>query len=625
MSGSRSEGNAAVRPANGYEDILSDSIRKFCGNLDEITLRTLLSQVVLVKLDVGSTLYRQGEPGTSMHIVLSGRLQVRVNMSDGSARILAYPQPGDAVGEIAMLTGAGRAATVVAVRDTTLGMLDQSSIEKLVGQYPGTFRNIAQMIIGRLTGAQEHVTRQQRTRTIMLAPLHRSADIGRFAYQLRHALLRFGSVLHLNSITAAQRLGGTDEENYGRMLDDSEREYDFVILESDPAPSSWTRICYGYADRIALLADVTMGPAVTELERWMFEVVGADRSYADIELVLLHTQSTFPRQTREWLAPRRVKRHHHARANDDVSVSRVARFLSDNALGLVLAGGGARGFAHLGAIRALHECGIAVDAVGGTSFGALAATGLARGLDDDQIFDELCKAFSYDDPLGDYTIPIVSLVRGEHLDRILQSHLPMDIEDLWLPFFAVSSDLSENQPRIHERGPLWRGVRASISLPAILPPVLENGHLLIDGGVLNNLPVDVMREKIRGPIVAVDLAVERGYGAAHRAVPSGADYIKSRLLPGRRPIEAPTVSRVILQVTTMASRKEVERARKLADIYLNPPLGNFDSLDWGRMREIVDVGYHHSLPRVEEWLRRNPLRQNVANFAAAWRSGLSDR
>lgn len=608
---------------DGYEDILTDAVTRFCGKLDDETLQGLLARVIPVRLGVGSTLYRQGEPGTSMHIVLSGRLQVRVGMTDGNERIVAYPQPGDAVGEMSMLTDAGRAATVVAVRDTMLGMIDRADIETVVGKDPRAFHNIAKMIIARLTGAQGHIARKQGTRTVMLVPIHQSADIASFASGLRQALLPFGSVLHLNSRTAAQRLGGATEENYGRMLDDCERAYDFVLLETDRTPSSWTRICYGYADKIALLADATMGPEVTELERWMFEKVGADRSYADVELVLIHRDSTLPTRTHMWLAPRGVKRHFHVRIGDGDSVGRVARFLSDNALGLVLAGGGARGFAHLGAIRALHQCGIAVDAIGGASFGALVATGLGRGLGDEQIFEELQRAFSYDDPLSDYTIPIVSLVRGEHLDDILRTRLPMDIEDLWLPYFAVSSDLSANQVRVHERGPLWRAVRASISLPAILPPVLENGHLLIDGGVLNNLPVDVMREMMRGPIVAVDLAVEREYGASHEFVPSGTEYIKSRLLPGRRPIDAPTVSRVILQVTTMASRKEVERARQLADIYLNPPLGDYDFLDWGSMREIEDVGYQHSLPRVQDWLRRNPRYQTRDAAAAAWRRGLA--
>jgi predicted acylesterase/phospholipase RssA len=249
---------------------------------------------------------------------------------------------------------------------------------------------------------------------------------------------------------------------------------------------------------------------------------------------------------------------------------------------------------------------------------------LARAGDEGQTFDELWRAFSRDDPLDDYTIPIVSLICGEHLDRLLETHMPMDMEDLWLPFFAVSSNISENQVKVHQSGPVWRAVRASISLPAILPPVLENGNLLIDGGVLNNLPVDVMREQMRGPIVAVDLAVTRETRSNVDVVPTGSEYIKSRLLPGRIPIEAPTASRVIMQVTTIASRREVERARRLADLYLNPQLGDYDFLDWGKMREIVDVGYRHSLPKVQDWLRRHPLYQNQASVAAAWRHGLTN-
>jgi predicted acylesterase/phospholipase RssA/CRP-like cAMP-binding protein len=611
-----------VRHLKGYADILADALARFCGELDDETLQALLVRVGLVRLRVGDMLYRQGEAGTSMHIVLTGRLQVRVAMTDGSERVVAYPQPGDAVGEMALFTGAGRAATVIAIRDTTLGVLDRADIEALVARQPHVFYNVAQMIIARLTGAQGHTPRRRGTRTVMLVPLHRSADIERFAPELRQALLRFGSVLHLDSRAAARRLATGENEEYGRLLDECERSYDFVLLEADATPSAWSRTCYGYADRIALVADAAMGPAVTELERWIFGEIGANRSYADVELVLVHRNSAQPNRTRDWLALRQVKRHHHVRAEESASIARVARFLSNNAVALVLAGGGARGFAHLGVIRALHECGITVDAVGGASFGALAATGLARGLDDRQIFEEQRLAFSRDDPLGDYTIPIVSLVRGEHLNRILQAHLPMDIEDLWLPFFAISSDLSANQVRVHESGPLWRAIRASVSLPAILPPALESGHLLIDGGVLNNLPVDVMRDRVRGPIIAVDLAVERERGAEHKTVPSGMEYIKSRLLPGRKSIEAPTLSRVILQVTTLASRKEVENARRLADLYLNPPLGDYDFLDWSSMREIVEVGYRHSMPQVRDWVRRYPQHHGRTGFAAAWRQGL---
>jgi predicted acylesterase/phospholipase RssA len=300
-----------------------------------------------------------------------------------------------------------------------------------------------------------------------------------------------------------------------------------------------------------------------------------------------------------------VIRHHHVRIARGEDMGRLARSLSNNTVAVVLAGGGARGFAHLGVMRALREAGLPVDAVGGASFGALAATGLARGLSHEQIFAEQHHAFTQEDPLNDYTIPIVSLVGGQRLDSILEKYLPMDIEDLWLPFFAISSDLSANQVRVHDRGPLWRAIRASVSVPGVLPPALEDGHLLVDGGILNNLPVDVMRERMRGRIIAVDLAVGHEFTLATKEIPRGFEYLASRVLPWREPLDAPTISRVIIKATTLASRKEVGNARKAADLYLTPPVEAYDFLDWHCLREIVDVGYAYALPRVEAWGRQH--------------------
>jgi predicted acylesterase/phospholipase RssA/CRP-like cAMP-binding protein len=606
-----------------YADILTGALARLCGESNEEILADLLANVSVVRLRVGDILYRQGDPGDNMHVVLSGRLQVRVSMPDGGERIVAYPQPGDAVGEMAVLSGSCRAATIIAVRDTTLAMIERAAIDGLVAGSPAVFSNIARMIISRLTGVSGHIGRRSGARTVMLVPLHRSAGMDSFASGLRQALLRFGSVLHLDSRSAQQRFGIPANPDYGRHLDACENAYDFLLLEADPEPTQWGRACLGYADKVVMLADGAMEPALTAMDRWLLSGAGPNSPFADIELVLFYRNDATPTRTHLWLAPRQVQRHHHVRAGNEDDIARVARFLSGNAVALVLAGGGARGFAHLGVIRALHEAGIAIDAIGGASFGALAATGLARGLTDLESLEEQRIAFSREDPLGDYTIPIMSLVRGEHLNDVLQSHLPMDIEDLWLPFFAVSSDLSANKVRVHDRGPLWRAIRASVSLPAILPPTLENGHLLVDGGVLNNLPVDIMRERVRGPIIAVDLAIDPRHDHAPTAIPSGLDYLKSLILPGKPSIEAPTVSRVILQVTTMASRKEVQNARKLADLYLNPPLGHYDFLDWSSMREIAETGYRHSLPQIREWLRQRPLLKDHAASVRGWQRSVA--
>lgn len=603
-----------------YTDILSNALIGLCGSLAPEALNSLLSQVELVQLDVGETLYRQGDFGETMHVVLTGRLEIRVRREDGEERVLAYPQPGEVVGEIALLAGSPRAATVVAVRDTLLGALQRSALEALVTEDPSVFSRVARMIITRLTGGQGHIACRPGARTIALVPLHDSLDREGFGRDLRNALLRFGSVLHLDSRSAAIRCSAQGEPDYGRLLDDCERAFDYLILEGDSRPSHWSRRCYGYADHILLIADASCPPASTELERWLREQGSGNGGRADVALVLVHPSGATPKATREWLAERDVARHYHVVMDDKPGMARLARFLTGNAVALVLAGGGARGFAHLGVIRALREFGVPIDAVGGSSFGALAATGLARDLEDEQILDEQHFAFTRDDPLSDYTVPIVSLIRGQRLNHILRRHLPMDIEDLWLPFFAVSSDLSANQMRVHERGALWEAIRASVSLPGILPPALEQGHLLIDGAVLNNLPVDIMRERVRGKVIAVNLAVEKEFTLDQEEVPRAWDYLTSRLMPWRQPVDAPTISRVILKATTLASQKELGNARKLADFYLNPPVGGFDFLDWGRLREIVDVGYTYALPRVAEWVQAHPRLQDRYRFSRGWRS-----
>lgn len=606
-----------------HAELLVWAIKQLCGALDETTLPYLLERITLRRLADGEILYRQGDSGEQMHVVLNGRLQVRVASPEGEESVVAHAQPGDVVGEMAVFSGSGRAATIAAVRDSTLGVIDRADIEALAVRFPQVFFNVTRMIVQRLTGTAGRIARRSGTRSVTILPLHHSAGIAGFCIRLRTALLRFGSVLHLDAQAARRRFDGENWTDYGRHLEACEDAHDFLLLEGTPGTSPWNSICRSHADRIILLADAAHAPELTETECELQSGANDIRRGRTIDLVLVHPGQTLPNGTRRWLAHRRIDCHYHVRRDSDSDIARIARVLSGHAISLVLAGGGARGFAHLGVIRALGEAGIEIDAIGGASFGALTATGIARGLSDAESLEEQRHAFALEDPLGDYTLPIMSLVRGEHLDRILQTRLPMDIEDLWLPFFAVSSNLTTSQVNVHDRGPLWQAIRASVSLPAILPPSLQNGQLLIDGGVLNNLPVDVMRERVRGPIIAVDLAVDRTGHTEHTSIPGPFDYLKSHLLPGRHATEAPTVSRVILQLTTMASRREVRNTRKLADLYLNPPLGNYDFLDWGRMREIADIGYRHTLPHIRNWLRRHPHLQSRKTGIRARQYGMT--
>ncbi len=189
-----------------------------------------------------------------------------------------------------------------------------------------------------------------------------------------------------------------------------------------------------------------------------------------------------------------MRLHHHLRLGDDTSLEQVARRLTGTSIDLVLGGGGARGWAHVGVIRAFEEAGIPIDAIAGTSMGGLVAAASALGLRWQEIQD-LARQWSSQHRLFDYTLPFVSFFTGRKITELLQDIAgDVQVEDLWGGFFCVSSSLTRAKPVVHRRGPLWKAMRATMSLPALLPPVPEESELLIDGGYLINMPTGLMRD-----------------------------------------------------------------------------------------------------------------------------------
>ncbi len=252
-------------------------------------------------------------------------------------------------------------------------------------------------------------------------------------------------------------------------------------------------------------------------------------------LVLLQPPPDKPIQgTARWLANRRIDFHVHVRRDQPDDLSRVTRIISGNALGLVLAGGAARGFAHLGVHRAMLELGLPIDWIGGTSIGAIMAAAIAAPVSAEETFKLCRKSFVDGKPFSDFTIPMMSLIRGRRMDAMLRQHLDYRIEDLPIPFYCVSCNLDNGSTNLHESGDLPAALRASAALPGIIPPAVVNQRLTIDGAVVNNLPVDVMRQKPVSRIIAVDLgsAEPMMVDYAIRTLPLGHF---SRPLPAFRP------------------------------------------------------------------------------------------
>jgi len=319
----------------------------------------------------------------------------------------------------------------------------------------------------------------------------------------------------------------------------------------------------------------------------------------ECELVRLHRgEYKNVRDTRLLLGTGLISRHHHICQSDLDGLPRLARYLAGRAVGLVLAGGGARGFAHIGAIRAIRERGIQIDHVGGTSMGAIIAAFVAMGMNDDEVEETSRHVFLIERPMRDYTIPLLSLIKGRRIDRLLKKYTSeREIPDLWLNYFCVSASLTTNQQVIHEEGELWRAIRASVSLPGILPPTVRDGELLVDGGLVNNLPVDVMMAKGVGRTIALDLQGDvQQLTVRGTELPGGAAFLKQKLLPfAGEEADAPLgIFEVILRSSLLGSANQSEHNKSVADLYLNPPVEKFGLLQFGTFDEIVQTGYDHA-------------------------------
>jgi predicted acylesterase/phospholipase RssA len=314
--------------------------------------------------------------------------------------------------------------------------------------------------------------------------------------------------------------------------------------------------------------------------------------------------AALPVGTESWLAERAVESCIHVRRSREADIARLGRILTGRAIAVVLSGGGAKGFAHLGVLRALGERGIPVDMIGGTSMGSVIAAGYAMSIQPRELTALSKRLFATHKPFREYTLPLVSLFRGRRLDRMLREQTgETRIEDLWIGYFCVSTDLTAAEPHIHTSGCLFTAVRSSIAIPGILPPVVEGDRLLVDGGVVNNLPADAMRQLCRGKLIAVDVAPKRDVelGPGFSEYPSPWQVLWNRLWPfgGRRRIQA--IPQIMARTTMLSSIHRVNAVKTGADYYLRPPVEQFGMLEFDAIDRIVESGYRYALESTEGW------------------------
>jgi len=316
-----------------------------------------------------------------------------------------------------------------------------------------------------------------------------------------------------------------------------------------------------------------------------------------VDLVLLHPAGlAHPSGSEDWVATMRPARLFHLRNGSDGDADRLARVLTGQSVGLVLSGGGARAYAHIGAIRALHEHKVPIDFVGGVSMGGIIAAGLAMGWDDPEMEMRIRKAFVATSPLDDIAFPMIAMTRGEKVSERLVEHFDdRYIADLWLPFFCLSANLTTGAYQLHKSGLVREALRASISLPGVLPPVTSGNDVLVDGAVVKNYPADVMRAMQLGPIVGVDV----GRGRSIEAKDVQPLSIWRWLLSGDWRRGPPIVS-LLIRSATVRGGPEVAQSHAVTDVLVLPEVDNIEIRDWkGGFDHGVKAGYDATLEALD--------------------------
>jgi NTE family protein len=446
--------------------------------------------------------------------------------------------------------------------------------------------------------------------SMALIPITASVVARPFGEQLAQQLQRLGRVCVIDAASLDRDMGQpglahcptSDTEANRRIalhLNQIEAEHEHVLLLADDGPSTWTQRCIQHSDELLLLANANEPPALhpTEVQCLMGR---SSRAQSGEILVLLHpADRKRPQGTQAWLARRPVTGHLHIRPELARDMGRLARIQSRTAIGLVLAGGGARGCAHLGMYRALQEQGIEVDCVGGTSIGSVMAALVASDQTLDTVMPVARQVFG-SKPTGDFNIiPMISLLAGKRLRRIINQAISdllgeaAQIEDLWKTYYCVASNYSQAREQVVKSGNLTQALLASIAIPGVLPPVPHEGDLLCDGATFNNFPVDVMRGMHGvGQVIGCDLSVGRPRPIKHTEAPSSWALLRDRFRPvKKRRYRFPSLMVYLLNVTVLYSNSRKTEAKRLTDLYLNPPLHRVGMLAWERFDRIVIQGH----------------------------------
>lgn len=545
------------------------------------------SEATWFSLPGGAVLFETGEPADHLFVVRTGRLGAFRHEEGSEPRFLGVIRPGEPVGEMALIGETAHTARVVALRDSEIFALPREVFEEAAEEDPAVITELARLMLSRTRsgGRPERGTAGEPS-VFGFIPASEPLSLRPIVDQIAHEIRKLGYLVDVIGSEA----GRAPTEWFSQV----EHAHDFVLYVAEAGDLGWRQVVSRQVDRLFRVGRGDRPPPASQHPLAASSALEAQQL---VDLILLQpARARRPHGSQVWTSAVRPARLFHMRRDNRSDAARLARTITGQSVGLVLSGGGARAYAHVGAIRALHERRTPIDFVGGVSMGAIIAAAVAMGWDDVELDERLRKAFVVSSPLDDIAFPLLAMTRGEKVVERLEEHFgDVEIPDLWLPFFCVSSNLTTGGYHLHRSGRLVTALRASIALPGVLPPATIDDDVLVDGAVLKNFPTDVMKAFHLGPVIGVDVTRGRSITAEDVARPSS---VWRWLLSGDWRKGPPIVS-LLMRAATVSSGRDLVAAREATDLLITPGVQGVEIRDWEAYEPAVRAGYEAAIKAID--------------------------
>jgi NTE family protein len=570
----------ATPVADAEPEVATSSVKRwergFFSSLPKGSRMALAASLEPMDLAAGEYLFRAGDASGGLYVVRSGQLEVLID-----DEVVSRLGAGDVIGELGLLTDEPRSATIRARRDSRLELLTPEAFARLVTDEPALPLALARRVATRLQQLSPPAVAPAAARVIAVVGVDPAARVQEVSEALVRGVGRYLRVIDPGIVGASG-------------LERAEDGHDRVVLTARSDDAEQRDFCLRSADRIVLVSTTSAAPPAFAPPPHEWDLVIDSTALTRSERLTWHV-GTPP-----------ISVQHITGSQLDVELRPLAARLAQRAIGLVLAGGGARSFAHIGVLEELERAGILIDRVAGASAGAVAAALYAAGHDAAATDAVLYEEFVRRNPLGDLTLPRHGLIRGERAATGIRRHLGAFIfEELPRELHIVSVDLLHRKPVVHSRGSVSDAVSASLRIPGVFPPLRLGDTVHVDGAVLDNLPVSALETTPDGPIIAVNITMGGGPTTPSARPP--------------RPPRMPGMAETLIRTMFMSSAAAASTALARADVVITPRTADIGFLEWHQIDVAREAGRQAAalaMPAILELTRADRVAPRTADVVA---------